>query len=63
MAGINEFLKSPSLKLLDGYTKEQLLKIAEVFEIEISDKCLKERVKSVLKAKCVGRGCRKTLFC
>lgn len=50
MAGINKFLKSPLLELLDGYTKEQLLKIAEVFEIQICDKRLKESVKRVLKA-------------
>lgn len=50
MAGIAEFLKSPSEKILDGYTKEQLLKIAEHFDIDIGDKRLKDTVKSVLKA-------------
>lgn len=35
---------------MDGYTKEQLLKIAEHFHIDIGDKRLKDTVKSVLKA-------------
>lgn len=55
MAGVGEFLKSPPVKLLDGHTKEQLLKLAEHFDIEICDKRLKDTVKSVLKANLLER--------
>lgn len=50
MAEIEEFLKSPTEVLLDRYTKDQLLRIVEYYEIEISDKHLKDTVKSILKA-------------
>ena len=35
---------------LDGSTKEQLLKFADHYKVEISDKRLKDTVKSILKA-------------
>ena len=47
------FVKAPSEELLDSCTKEQLLKIVERYEIQISDKQLKDTVKSILKAKWV----------
>lgn len=50
MVTVEEFIASPSEELLDLCTREQLLKIAESYEIDVGDKCQKERVKSVLKA-------------
>lgn len=50
MVTVDEFIASPSEELLDLCTREQLLKIAENYEIDVGDKRQKERVKSVLKA-------------
>lgn len=49
MAHIENF-ETPSELFLDGCTKEQLLKIADHYKVEISDKRLKDTVKSILKA-------------
>ncbi|XP_030294105.1 uncharacterized protein LOC115594274 [Sparus aurata] len=50
MAEVAEFVKAPAEELLDKCTKEQLLKIAEHYDIDISDKRLKDTVKSILRA-------------
>ncbi len=50
MAGVEDFVASPSEDLLNVCTKEQLLKIAEHYEIDVGDKHLKDRVKAILKA-------------
>ncbi len=42
MADVEKFAKSPSHVSLNKCTKEQLLKIAEFYEIKISDKRFKE---------------------
>ena len=47
---IEDFFDSPSEEWLDLCTKEQLLKIAEHYEIDIGDKRLKDRVKAILKS-------------
>jgi len=49
---VEDFVASPSEELLDNCTKEQLIKIAEHYAIEIdsNDKKLKENLKAVLKA-------------
>lgn len=44
MAEIADFVKAQSGEFLDRCTKEQLLKIADHYEVEISDKQLKETV-------------------
>ena len=50
MAQMEAFFETPSEGFLDGCTKEQLLKIADHYKIEISDKRLKDTVKAILKA-------------
>uniref|UniRef100_A0A3B4TE40 Gypsy retrotransposon integrase-like protein 1 n=1 Tax=Seriola dumerili TaxID=41447 RepID=A0A3B4TE40_SERDU len=50
MSDISEFVKAPSEDFLNKCTKEQLLKVAEHFEIDISDRRLKDTVKSMLTA-------------
>ena len=47
---VDKFVDSPSVALLDQCTKDQLLLIAEKYEIEILDKKLKESVKGSLMA-------------
>lgn len=42
MSDISDFVKAPSEDFLKKCTKEQLLKIAEHFEIDISDRRLKD---------------------
>lgn len=45
MASLAEFIRTPSEELLGRSNKEQLLKIAAHYGVEISDKLLKENVK------------------
>lgn len=47
---VEDFINSPDIALLEKYTKEQLLKIAEHYKINVSstDKRLKDSVKAVL---------------
>lgn len=50
MADIDRFVESPSHVLLNKCTKEQLLKIAEYYEVKLSDKRIKESsIKTELK--------------
>ena len=50
MSDLEGFVQFPCEETLDGFTKEQLLRLAEHYEVEITDKRLKETVKSILKA-------------
>ena len=56
MASVDEFVHSPSDHLLNQYTKDQLLKIADHYGIDIGDKRLKENIKAILKANLVEVG-------
>lgn len=56
MADIDLFVTSPSCEFLDKCTKEQLLKVADRYQVVISDKRLKENIKVVLKAKLIEKG-------
>lgn len=56
MADIDRFVESPSHVLLNKCTKEQLLKIAEYYEVKLSDKRIKESsIKTELKNKLVDK--------
>ena len=46
---MESFIQDPSESLLEQCTREQLLKIAERYKIDISDKKLKESVTTYLK--------------
>ena len=50
------FFHSPSDHLFSQYTKDQLLKVAEHYEIEIGDKRLKENIRAILKVNLVEAG-------
>ena len=51
MANIAEFVEAPSLELLNRFTKDQLLRVADHYRIGISDKkSNKEVLKSEIKA-------------
>ncbi len=50
MAGVEKFLRAPSDEFVEQCTKEQLLKIAELYDIYVSDKRLKENVKAIVRA-------------
>lgn len=57
MADVEKFAKSPSRESLDKCNKEQLLRIAEFYEITISDRRLKEStIKIELENKLVNKG-------
>lgn len=50
MPTVEEFVASPSEDVLDLCTKDQLLKIAEHYKIDVGCNVLKERVKAILKS-------------
>lgn len=50
MAELSDFVEAPSEEFIDECTKEQLLKIAAHYKVDIPDKRLKDNVKSILKA-------------
>lgn len=50
MATVEDFLKAPSEELLDCFSREQLLRVADHFGLEISDMRVKESMKSIIKA-------------
>lgn len=50
---VEDFLQSPSDQLFEQCTKDQLLKIAHHYEIEVPDTKLKEVVENALKNKLV----------
>ena len=52
---IDEFIRFPSEEL-DLGTKEQLLKVAEHYKVEISDKRLNNYIRLILKANLMERG-------
>lgn len=51
MASVEEFIKTPSDDLLDDFSKDQLLEVADHYEITLSaqDKRLKDTIKTVIK--------------
>ena len=53
---IDELICFPSEDLLDLGTKEQLLKVAEHYKVEISDKRLKNSIRLILKANLMESG-------
>ena len=50
MSQLEDFFKTPSELFLEDCTKDQLLKIADHYEIVISDKRLKDTVRAILRA-------------
>lgn len=53
MTLVEEFVESPSVELLEWCMKDQLVKLAEYFKIELTDKRSKE---NILKSKMVEEG-------
>lgn len=49
MTTLEEFLRAPSEELLERCWREQLVKIAEHFKMDVGDRWLKENVKNILK--------------
>ncbi|KAL3967153.1 FMS-like tyrosine kinase 1 [Sarotherodon galilaeus] len=56
MATVDAFVQSPSEELLNSYTKEQLLKLVEHYDVDVGDKRLKDEIKGALKAALVKKG-------
>ncbi len=55
MSTVEEFITSLSEELLDLCTKEQLLKIAEHYDIDVGSNMLKERQKAILRSNLIER--------
>ena len=56
MAGVEDFVRAPSEEFVEQCTKEQLLKLAEVYGIYVSDKRLKDNVKAIVLANLYDQG-------
>lgn len=56
MSLVEEFVEASSEELLKRCTKDQLIKLGEHFNIELTDKRLKDNIKFVLKTKMVEEG-------
>ena len=50
MTAVEDFIGAPSEELLAGLTKDQLLRLADHYNVEVSDKRLKDSVRSILSA-------------
>ena len=53
---MEEFLGEPSEVLLDGFSREQLVHIAEHFDLDVGDKRMKENMKNIIKANLSDKG-------
>ena len=49
MATVDEFLSAPSEELLDRCSRDQLIKIADHFQMDVGVKRLKENVRTILR--------------
>lgn len=56
MSTVEEFLESPSEEFLERCSWEQLVKIADRFEMDVGDKQSKENMKHILVRESVGIG-------
>lgn len=56
MATVEDFLSGPSEEGLEHCTRDQLLKIADHFNLEVSDKRSKENIRDVIKDNLIGSG-------
>lgn len=60
MASVEEFLKEPSEEPLEGFSREQLVYVAEYFNLDVGDKRMKENMKNIIKTNLFDQGCFKT---
>ncbi len=56
MATVEEFMRTPSEELLERCLREQLVKIAEHFKLDVRDKRLKESMRHIMKENLVEAG-------
>lgn len=61
MASVEEFLKEPSEELLEGFSREQLVRVAEHFDLDVGDKRMKENMKNIIRANLSEKGCFQTM--
>ena len=50
MASVEDFLRTPSEECLERCSREQLVEIAEYYELDVGDKRMKENIKAIVKA-------------
>lgn len=62
MASVEDFLRAPSEELLERCSRQQLVKIADHFEIDGSDKRMKENIKAIVRANLLDTGVIRPVF-
>ncbi|KAF3851980.1 hypothetical protein F7725_005335, partial [Dissostichus mawsoni] len=50
MESVEDFVRAPSEELLEGFSREQLICVAEHFHLDVGDKRLKENIRGIVKA-------------
>ncbi|XP_060777490.1 uncharacterized protein LOC132886624 isoform X1 [Neoarius graeffei] len=53
---VKDFIASPSEEILDQCTKDQLLKLAEHYQVEVNGQFAKDKVKAIVKSNLVATG-------
>lgn len=56
MASVEEFLKAPSEEFLERCSRDQLLRIAEHYELDVGDKRIKENIKNIIRENLIEAG-------
>ena len=56
MESVEEFLREPSEKLLEGFSREQLICVVEHFHLDVGDKRMKENIRGIVKANLIDLG-------
>lgn len=62
MASVEDFLRAPSEELLERCSRQQLVKIDDHFEIDGSDKRMKENIKAIVRANLLDTGVIRPVF-
>lgn len=50
MGSVEDFLRAPSEELLEGFSREQLICVAEHFHLDVGDEIMKENIRGLVKA-------------
>lgn len=56
MASVEAFLKEPTEELLEGFSRDQVICVAEHFDLDVGDKRMKENMKSIIRANRIDQG-------
>ncbi|KAF3849488.1 hypothetical protein F7725_019207 [Dissostichus mawsoni] len=56
MGSVEDFLRAPSEELLEGFSREQLIYVAEHFRLDVGDRRMKENMREIALELLSGQG-------